>query len=133
VRFIDAFVDGLDLAAAGFSRVEPKARQVALVAPLRASSGSGSLIERLDLHLRIYQREYIELGGLFLTCGFRLKNNLFKRPIKLLTRFLSAKLPFGFSAFTIERRSAVSRKKSLVPRRTRSAAPRSKNATRCKI
>jgi transposase len=25
VRFIDAFVDGLDLAAAGFSRVEPKA------------------------------------------------------------------------------------------------------------
>src|ERR1700760_2384339 len=25
VRFIDAFVDGLDLAAAGFGRVEPKA------------------------------------------------------------------------------------------------------------
>jgi transposase len=25
VRFIDAFVDGLDLAVAGFSRVEPKA------------------------------------------------------------------------------------------------------------
>jgi hypothetical protein len=25
VRFIDAFVDGLDLAAAGFVRVEPKA------------------------------------------------------------------------------------------------------------
>ncbi len=24
VRFIDAFVDGLDLAAAGFARVEPK-------------------------------------------------------------------------------------------------------------
>jgi hypothetical protein len=25
VRFVDAFVDGLDLAAAGFARVEPKA------------------------------------------------------------------------------------------------------------
>ncbi len=45
VRFIDAFVDGLDLAAAGFARVDPKSTGRPGYASLRVSEiGEGQRV-----------------------------------------------------------------------------------------
>jgi hypothetical protein len=50
VRFIDAFVDGLDLAGAGFRRVEPKATGRPGYAPA----------DLLKLHVRLSQPGSVE-------------------------------------------------------------------------
>ena len=50
VRFIDAFVDGLDLAAAGFKRVTPKATGRPGYAPA----------DLLNVHIRLSQPGAVE-------------------------------------------------------------------------